>query len=37
MEARIDLKRMTPHVRKVYEAMLALESAIGAGTRKLRC
>ncbi len=31
MEARVDLRRATPTVRKVIEAMLGVERAIGAG------
>ena len=31
MEARIDFRKMAPNFHKVYEAMLAVESAINAG------
>jgi alkylhydroperoxidase family enzyme len=31
MEARIDFRKATPTVRKVFEAMLGVERAIGAG------
>jgi AhpD family alkylhydroperoxidase len=31
MEARIDLRKAGPKVRKVYQAMIGVESAIGAG------
>jgi alkylhydroperoxidase family enzyme len=31
MEARVELRKATPAVRKVYEAMLGVERAIGAG------
>jgi hypothetical protein len=31
METRIDFRKATPSVRKVYEALLGVERAIGAG------
>jgi AhpD family alkylhydroperoxidase len=31
METRVNLKKLSPSVRKVYDAMLNVESAIGAG------
>ncbi len=31
MEARVDLRKATPTVRKVFEAMLGVERVIAAG------